>query len=333
MADQSKEENKPAIVHDSSVANREVKAAPPQTDMVSLQKVQSDVVKYVSNMLGEERAAEFATNAALISQGNKALKDAIEKNPDSFLTAYLASASLDLMPNTPEQLAYLIPYGNVVQFQVGYKGLLKLARRSGEILTISAELVFQGDDFDVLYGSERSIHHVPDLDIDRTNYGLVTRAYAVAKLKNGETQFAVMTRAELDKIQKTVKSSSTDSPWKAWPERQAIKTVLKRLTQLLPSSTDDALQRAVQLDSLAEAGKLKMDRSGNIIEGELVDEVSQKTKSEIAAAANRTELMAILSALPIKLRKAATGLVNERIAEIAAAKKASATEGEATTEE
>jgi len=323
----SEQNNKPAITHDSTVAARtDVKAAPPQTGMMKLEQVQSDVIKYVSNMLGNDRAAEFATNAALISQGNQALKKAIEANPDSFLTAYLASASLDLMPNTPQQLAYLIPYGNSVQFQIGYKGLIKLARRSGEVLTISAELVFAGDDFDVQFGSERSIKHIPDFDVDRTDYSKVTHAYATAKLTNGEVQFAVMTRKELDKIQSTVKSSSTDSPWKQWPERQAIKTVLKRLTQLLPSSTDDVLQRAVQLDSLAEAGKLKLDRSGNIIEGDVVAEVSQKTKSEIAAATNRSELMGILSALPIKDRKAATSLVNDRVAELAAAKKTAATE-------
>jgi recombinational DNA repair protein RecT len=135
-----------------------------------------------------------------------------------------------------------------------------------------------------------------------------------------------MTRKELDKIQATVKSSSTDTPWKQWPERQSVKTVIKRLAKLLPSSTDDKLQKAVALDNLSEAGKLKMDKSGNIIDGEVVDEISDKTKAEIAAASNRSELMAILAALPIKSRKAATALVNDRVAELAAAKKAATSE-------
>lgn len=303
-----------------STQRTDVKAAPTGPSITNLQKVQSDVVKYVSNLQSEERAAEFATRVALISRDNKALRDAINANPDSFLTALLASASLDLMPNTPEQLAHIIPYGNSVQFQVGYKGLIKLARRSGEVLTISAENVFKGDDFEVQYGSERTIRHIPDFDVDRTDYSLVTHAYAVAKLKNGETQFAVMTRKELDKIQKIVKSKSTDTPWQQWPERQSIKTVLKRLTQLLPSSADDLLQKAVRMDSLAEGGKLKVDTSGNIIEGEVVDEVSQKTRGDIAAATTREELTSILGALPVKSRKAATAIVNERLKEIKAAK-------------
>lgn len=309
-----------------STQRTDVKAAPVGPSITNLQKVQSDVVKYVSNLQNEERAAEFATRVALIARDNEKLRNAINANPDSFLTALLASASLDLMPNTPEQLAHIIPYGNAVQFQIGYKGLIKLARRSGEVLSISAENVFKGDDFEVQFGSERTIHHIPDFDVDRTNYGLVTHAYAVAKLKNGETQFAVMTRKELDKIQATVKSSSTDSPWKQWPERQSIKTVLKRLCQLLPSSADDLLQRAVALDNLAEGGKLKIDKSGNIIEGEVIHEISQKTRADIAAANTREGLMSILGALPVKDRKAATAIVNERLAEIKAAKAATATE-------
>ena len=298
----------------------DVKAAPTGPSITNLAKVQADVVKYVTNLQNEGRAAEFATRVALISRDNKALANAISVNPDSFLTALLASASLDLMPNTPEQLAYIIPYGNSVQFQVGYKGLLRLARRSGEVLSISAELVFEGDDFNVQFGSERTIKHTPDFDVDRTDYSKVTHAYGVAKLKNGETQFVVMTKKELNKIQATVKSSSTDSPWKQWPERQAIKTVLKRLTQLLPSSTDDLLQRAVALDNLAEGGKLKMDKSGNIIEGEVVNELPEKVLADIAAATTRDELTQILGGLQVKDRKIAAPIVNERLEEIKAAK-------------
>lgn len=319
MADQK--DNKPATTNSSSAVRTDVKAPPAQSGMVNLQQVQNSVMKHVSNMLGQDRAAEFATNAALIAQGNPALKKAIEANPDSFLTAYLASASLDLMPNTPEQHAYLIPYGNSVQFQPGYKGLIELARRSGEVLSINAENVFEGDEFDIEYGLERKLFHRPSLDVDRTNYSKVTHAYAVAKLKNGEIEFVVMTRKELDKIQHTVKSSSTDSPWKQWPERQSLKTVLKRLCKLLPSST---LQRAVSLDNLSEAGKLRMDKSGNFIDGEVVDDVSDETKKAIADAGTKEDLRKILADLPVKARKAAVALVNDRIAEIAAAQKAAA---------
>lgn len=282
------------------------------THLTPIQKVQTDVIKYTKKTLGEERAAEFATRVALIARDNDKLRTAIERNPDSFLTAYLASASLDLMPNTPEALAYIIPYGDKVQFQTGYKGLLKLARRSGEIKTISAELVFDGDTFDVELGTERRIEHKPSFDVDRTDYSKVTHAYATALLTNGETVFTVMTRAELNKIQKTVKSSSTDTPWQQWPERQAIKTVLKRLTQLLPSSADD-LQKAVALDSLSEAGKMTM-KNGEIIEGEVG--LSSVVKSKIEQAKNAEDLQAVLNSLSPNDKVLAQPYVELRFSEL-----------------
>lgn len=254
--------------------------------LLPVQKVQADVMKFATALFDKERASEFATRVALIARDNDKLRDAIVKNPDSFLTAYMASVSLDLMPNTPEALAYIIPYGDKVQFQVGYKGLIKLARRSGEIKTIAAELVFQGDEFHATLGTDRRIVHEPDFDVDRTDYKLVTHAYGTARLANGEDVFVVMTRKELDKIQATVKSSGTDTPWKQWPERQAIKTVLKRLCQVLPQSSE--MQKAVAYDSLAEVGKLRM-RDGEIIEGEVSVKASADKRAAILAANKKTD--------------------------------------------
>lgn len=282
-----------------------------------VQQVQANVIKFTRQKLGEKRAAEFATQVALIARENTKIAQAIVANPDSFLTAYLASAKLDLMPNTPEQYAYIIPYGDKVQFQTGYRGLLQLARRSGEIKTINAELVFEGDDFDVQYGSERKITHKPAFDVNRTDYTKVKFAYATALLTNGEVQFAVMTRDELDKVQRTVKAQSTDTPWKQWPERMALKTVLKRLTQLLPTSTEDDLRKAVAYDNLSEGGKMRFDKnSGEIIEGEIV-EVRQGAIDDIHAANTKEEIQEILQSLPVDERKKAAPLANKRIKELA----------------
>jgi recombination protein RecT len=283
--------------------------------LAPVQQVQRDVARFAEKLLGEKRATEFATRVALISRESPKLAEAIRKNPDSFVAAYMASVTLDLMPNTPEQDAFVIPYGDKVQFQTGYRGLLKLARRSGEILTISAELVFAGDEFDVQFGTERKITHKPDLNVNRTDYSKVTHAYAAAKLTNGETQFAVMTREELDKVQRSAKAQSTDSPWRTWPERMALKTVLKRLAQLLPTATDDDLRRAVAYDSLSEAGKLRF-KEGEIIEGEVV-EVSQATLDAIGQAQSKDEVEEILHGLPIEERKKAAGSASRRIKELA----------------
>lgn len=282
MTDAPKNTNAPATTASAAPAAVPDKPA----TLMPVQKVQADVMKFATKMWDKERATEFATRVALIARDNEKLLSAIVKNPDSFLTAYMASVSLDLMPNTPEALAYIIPYGDVVQFQVGYKGLIKLARRSGEIKTIAAELVFEGDTFHATLGTDRKIEHEPDFDVDRTDYSKVTHAYATAKLTNGEDVFVVMTRKELDKIQRTVKSSGADTPWKQWPERQAIKTVLKRLTQVLPASSE--MQKAVAYDSMAEVGKLRM-REGEIIEGEVSSVKASADKRAAILAKNKAD--------------------------------------------
>lgn len=275
---QASPDKTPAAAGETGLAPKDM------SQLTPVQKIQGEVIKYATKMWDKERAVEFATRVALIARDNPQLRTAIGANADSFLSAYMASVSLGLMPNTPEQLAYIIPYGNAVQFQPGYKGLIRLARRSGEIKTINAELVYDGDYFKVRFGSERTIEHDPEFEVDRTDYSKVTHAYAIAKLTNGEDVFTVMTRKEIDKIQNSSKAKSTDSPWQTWPERMARKTVLKRLIGDLPTSAED-LQKAVALDSLSEAGKLQF-KDGEFIEGQVVDDdtKAKERRARIAAA-------------------------------------------------
>lgn len=327
MTDSKNQESDQNSLLDSKAANKSVAKADdkPESSIVPtngngqvatltpVKKVQADVIRFATALFDKERATEFATRVALIARDNQQLRDAIERNPDSFLSAYMASVSLNLMPNTPEQDAFIIPYGDKVQFQTGYKGLIKLARRSGEIKTLSAELVFDGDYFDVELGTDRRISHKPSFDVDRTNYAGVTHAYATALLTNGEDVFVVMSRKELNKVQSTAKSKSTDAPWQTWPERQAIKTVLKRLTQLLPK--DDVLAKAVAMDSLAEAGKLRLDKKGNVIDGEISD-LPKYITDQIKNATGVEELQAVLDELSPAEKQLAQPLIDKKIEEL-----------------
>ena len=118
-------------------------------------------------------------------------------------------------------------------------GILKLARNSGEISTIYAYPVFEGDDFEYELGSNPHIMHKPCEEP-----GDFRLAYAVAKLKDGSVQLQVMTKAAIEKVRKSSKSGShkeTGEPigiWKAWYPEMACKTVLRKLCKYLPSSTD-----------------------------------------------------------------------------------------------
>lgn len=236
------------------------------TAISAVQNTATMVAMYAKKLFDDERAQEFAARVSLLAKQDAEIKRAIEKSPDSFLTAMMACAQLDLMPNTPEQHAHIIAFGGEVKFQIGYRGLKELAYRSGEIRAINGEIVFEGDAFEVEFGTDRKLIHKPNFDVDRTDFTKATHAYVTVVLANGEKPFFVMTRKEIEKIREDAKqrNGGKDSPaWRKWWDQQALKTVMKRATKNLPSSSkDNRLAFAANIDSLAEAGKLVLGIDG-----------------------------------------------------------------------
>ena len=86
-----------------------------------------------------------------------------ETTPQSFLGAMMTAAQLGMEPNTPLGQAYLIPYKNKgrleCQFQLGYRGMVELAYRSGEVTIIQAHAVHENDEFEYSFGLEPSLNH------------------------------------------------------------------------------------------------------------------------------------------------------------------------------
>ena len=165
-----------------------------------------------------------------------------ECTPPSFIGACLTAAQLGLEPNTPLGQAYLIPYYNnkkhatECQFQVGYKGLLDLAYRSGLFQTVMAQVVYENDDFTYGYGLEPKLCHKPAAR-DRGN---MTYVYAVYKLNNGGYAFEVMSVEDVRDFAKEKSKSYNKGAWQTDFEMMAKKTVLKRLLKYAPLKTEQA---------------------------------------------------------------------------------------------
>lgn len=168
---------------------------------------------------------------------------------DSVILGIMTAAELglDLAPSSGE--AYLVPYWNSkvgakeAQFQPGYKGLVKLARQSGEIASLRAEVVREGEEFVYAFTPDLEFRHVPALG----STAEVVAAYAVAKLRNGEYQIAVLTVDEIEAIRRRSKAGK-DGPWVTdWIE-MAKKTAIRRLCKLLPRSLE--LDRAIEADEV-----------------------------------------------------------------------------------
>lgn len=180
---------------------------------------------------------------------------------NSFLGAVIQCAQLGLEPGNSLGHAYILPFdkrekqgGQWVtvrtdaQLIIGYRGMIDLARRSGQIISISARTVREGDEFSYKFGLEEDIHHIPS---DEAGEGAITHVYAVARLRDGGVQFEVMSNQQIGAVQ--AQSKSKDSgPWKTHWEEMAKKTVIRRLFKYLPVSVE--IQRAVTLDESAEAG-------------------------------------------------------------------------------
>lgn len=168
--------------------------------------------------------------------------------PMSFIAALLNAAQLGLEPNTPLGQAYLIPYKNKgvleCQFQIGYKGLIDLAYRNGQMQTIQAQAVYENDFFQYEYGLEPKLVHRP-ASSDR---GELVYFYGIFRTVNGGFGFSVMSRADMDNYAKTYSKAfdSGYSPWKTSYEEMSKKTVIKQALKYAPIKTD--FQRALSAD-------------------------------------------------------------------------------------
>jgi recombination protein RecT len=174
----------------------------------------------------------------------------------SFLGAIMQCAQLGLEPGGALGHAYLLPFENrkkgitEVQFIVGYRGMLDLARRSGQILSIEARAVYAADTFHVALGLNPDLTHEPDWEA--ADRGPLRFVYAVAKLKDGGTQFEVMSRAEIERVRSQSKAGQ-NGPWVSHFDEMAKKTVIRRLFKYLPVSIE--LATAVALDEQAESNQ------------------------------------------------------------------------------
>lgn len=158
--------------------------------------------------------------------------------PMSFLAAMMTAAQLGVEPNTPLGQAYLIPYKNhgrdEVQFQLGYKGMLDLAYRSGEVSTIQAHTVYENDTFTYELGLEPKLQHIPA----KGDRGPATHYYAVIRMKDGGYNFAVMSQADAKAFAMKYSKSYSAGPWQTNFDEMAKKTVLKKALKYAPMKSD-----------------------------------------------------------------------------------------------
>lgn len=217
-----------------------------------------DAINSVKTLLDKSKSA-IASRLPKHVTADRLMKvalTAINKTPallgctqDSLLMSIMQAAELGLEPGGALGEGYLVPYGKTCQFIPGYRGLISLARRSGQIISLEAHVVHMEDAFTFELGLESKLVHVPNLEKD--DAGPLRFVYAVAKLQGGGVQFEVMSRAQVEAIRKRSKAGS-NGPWVSDYEEMARKTVVRRLFKYLPVSVE--LAQALELQAGAEMG-------------------------------------------------------------------------------
>lgn len=199
-----------------------------------IKSMEGEIAKALPSVITPERFTRMVMTAISVTP------QLAECTPASFIGAMMNAAQLGVEPNTPLGQAHLIPYRNKgvleVQFQLGYKGLVDLAYRSGDVAVIQAHVVYANDTFEYEFGLEPKLRHIP-ASKDR---GEPVKVYAVFKTKSGGYGYEVMSMDDVKAHAKKYSKSygSSYSPWSTNFEEMAKKTVLKRCLKLCPMKSD-----------------------------------------------------------------------------------------------
>jgi recombination protein RecT len=234
-----------------------------KSEAKQLQVLQNDLQKLLPalNQALPETMKKYLTPERVV----KVAMLAIRKSPllakctrESIFQGIMDSASLGLDVGGLLGHAYLVPFKNnklgayEAQLVIGYQGYISLARRSGEVLSVKAEVVYEKDKFEIDLASGDLPKHIPHLDGDRGKPKLV---YCAARFRDGGAHCEMMTMSDVEKIR--MKSRAKDSgPW-ANPEtylEMAKKTVVRRARKYWPLSIDTAseLAKAVEVEDRVE---------------------------------------------------------------------------------
>lgn len=210
------------------------------TNQITLTKqLSSDKVIEQFAATAGESAKAFAKEVALTISGNPALQNA--KLGTVIVEATKASAlGLSLLPTVGE--AYLVPYKGDAQFQLGYKGIVQLAMRSGQMKSFGAESVYAGE-------NPKWDKYNQELITDGDETGDIIGYYAFFTLVNGFKMAAYWPKEKVMAHQNRF-SKSKNGPWKTDFDAMAKKTVLKSILQYAPKSTE--MKRALAQDTESE---------------------------------------------------------------------------------
>jgi recombination protein RecT len=259
----------------------------PQKPLTPIQRFQGYMETYKENVLPallkkhNIEPAQFVQIVLSELKKNEKLLTAFNENPASMFASILAGAEIGLIPSDMLGEFYLIPRkidGKMsVTPLIGYKGLVNIILRSGEVSKVHTQCVYEGEEFEPIFGLEPNIIHKPNYEVERSSKTLKF-VYAVAKLKNGDFQFEVLSKSDIIKITNLSRYDNAlyfndQKDPQMWMVK---KTALIQLAKMLPK--DFYGKKAVEMDNQLTGGAiLTLDEDNNIriVDGKKIAPVRQ----------------------------------------------------------
>lgn len=230
----------------------------------------AQVKQRFEEMLGK-KAAGFMSSILSVSNSNKLLTTA---DPNTILSAAAVAASLDLPINPSLGFAHIVPYldrktgKTVAQFQIGWRGLVQLAMRSGQYNLMNAAIVYEGD----LIKHNRFTGEMVFSDGPKTSDKVIGYV-AYLRTKNGFEKYLYMSREQAEKHGRRYSKSYDSGQWSKDFDAMALKTVLKMLLGKFGLLSIE-MTRAIETDQavIKEDGTPDYVDSGSAIDADVVSE-------------------------------------------------------------
>lgn len=228
--------------------------------------IEDAAARIIKQMLGDEEAQQLMGKVVLLFKQLSNTNPQIRACTPASISRAMAMAAmtgLSVMPIAPE--AYILPRRNnknngamELNFQPSWRGWKKIADAQG--IKMLPYLVYEGDEFELEYGTTPKLMHKPKFL--SSGYDKVQFAYVVAHYPDGEPQYVVMSKAQIEKRRKL---AGSDVFWNNWTEEMALKTAIHYAVSrgLIP------IQFGTKMSSVwAEVAKSDMEDTGGVIDGE-----------------------------------------------------------------
>ena len=276
--------------------------------------------KQITSLLQDEAKAKRFLAASLVVASDKALSKC---SPDSIVQSLVGIAMSDLSVDKNVGHAYIIPYGDQAQLQLGYKGYIQLLFRAG--WSVKAFPVYRCDKFEIQSdGWDNAVRFSPDLDARNEGdpqwvYENLRGVYVIARHAVHKDEYSQFVSKQLiEKLRRTSPMQKSPQPvgtWKDWYAEMAIAKAVKKLAKVLPIG-DSRVQVAIAADDKAEIGSkvdfIQTAEQGVVIESEAVhvedqpaieDEQLDQYADDIRETGSMADLEIVWNGIPKQYKK------------------------------